>query len=121
MFDRIVAENGAVLYSPSSGHERTLTETPPPEFAALLRDRGVWPLSLGRVIVATTEPYEKVVLETIRDLGLELQVIFNKGSVMVLPTGVNKATGLKAALLRAGAFLGIRRWRGRRGERPCVS
>ena len=37
-------------------------------------------------------------LELIRELGLELQVIFNKGAVMVLPTGVNKATGLKGAL-----------------------
>jgi hydroxymethylpyrimidine pyrophosphatase-like HAD family hydrolase len=37
-------------------------------------------------------------LETIRDLGLELQIIFNKGNVMILPTGVNKATGLAAAL-----------------------
>jgi hydroxymethylpyrimidine pyrophosphatase-like HAD family hydrolase len=34
----------------------------------------------------------------IKDLGLELQVIFNKGAVMVLPAGVNKATGLGAAL-----------------------
>ena len=32
------------------------------------------------------------------DLGLELQVIFNKDAVMVLPAGVNKATGLSAAL-----------------------
>jgi hydroxymethylpyrimidine pyrophosphatase-like HAD family hydrolase len=39
-----------------------------------------------------------VVTETIRDMGLELQVIFNKGAVMILPTGVNKATGLRAAL-----------------------
>jgi hypothetical protein len=38
------------------------------------------------------------VLDAIRDLGLELQVIFNKGAVMVLPAGVNKATGLLAAL-----------------------
>jgi len=36
---------------------------------------------------------------TARDeLGLELQVIFNKGAVMILPTGVNKATGLTCAL-----------------------
>ena len=42
-------------------------------------------------------------LETIRDLGLELQVIFNKGAVMILPSGVNKATGLK----EAAADLGI--------------
>jgi hydroxymethylpyrimidine pyrophosphatase-like HAD family hydrolase len=38
------------------------------------------------------------VAETIRDLGLELELSFNKGSVMVLPAGVNKATGLETAL-----------------------
>src|SRR5690606_10719172 len=38
------------------------------------------------------------ILRTIHDLELELQVIFNKGTVMVLPTGLNKATGLEAAL-----------------------
>ena len=48
--------------------------------------------------MATWSPYETVVLETIRDMGLELQVIFNKGAVMVLPSGVNKGTGLAAAL-----------------------
>lgn len=41
-------------------------------------------------------------LKTIRELGLELQVIFNKGAVMVLPSGVNKATGLQAALRELG-------------------
>ena len=35
-------------------------------------------------------------------MGLELQVIFNKGAVMVLPAGVNKATGLARALERSG-------------------
>ena len=49
-------------------------------------------------IVATWEPHETVVLEAIHELGLELQIIFNKGAVMVLPSGVNKATGLAAAL-----------------------
>jgi hypothetical protein len=38
------------------------------------------------------------VIDVIRELGLELQVVFNKGAVMVLPTGVNKATGLSVAL-----------------------
>ena len=41
-------------------------------------------------------------LETIRDLGLELQVIFNKGAVMVLPSGINKASALYAALTQLG-------------------
>jgi hypothetical protein len=29
---------------------------------------------------------------------LELQVIFNKGAVMILPSGINKATGLASVL-----------------------
>ena len=44
--------------------------------------------------MATWEPHEKTVLEVIRDLGLEFQMIFNKGAVMVLPAGVNKSSGL---------------------------
>jgi hydroxymethylpyrimidine pyrophosphatase-like HAD family hydrolase len=58
----------------------------------------VKPLSVGRVVVATREPRHTIVLEVIRQLGLELQVIFNKGAVMVLPAGVTKATGVRAAL-----------------------
>ena len=50
-----------------------------------LRRRKVNPLSVGRSIVATWEPNEKIVLEALRDLGLELQIVFNKGAVMVLP------------------------------------
>jgi hypothetical protein len=53
---------------------------------------------VGEVIFATWKPFEKIVLETIRDLGLELQVIFNKDAVMVLPPGINKAVGLKETL-----------------------
>ena len=65
---------------------------------ASLERRGVTPLAIGRVIVATREPYDRDVLEAIRALGLELQIVFNKGAVMVLPPGVNKASGLAAAL-----------------------
>jgi hydroxymethylpyrimidine pyrophosphatase-like HAD family hydrolase len=98
IFERVVAENGALLYRPATKEKRRLAEPPPPAFMARLRQRGVTPLTAGEVIVATREPHETVVLETIRELGLELQVIFNKGAVMVLPAGVNKATGLTAAL-----------------------
>lgn len=101
LFDRIVGENGGVLYAPTSREERLLGEAPPEQLVARLRDRGV-PLSVGRVILATHEPHETTVLDAIRDLGLEHQVIFNKGAVMVLPSGVNKATGLRAALADLG-------------------
>ncbi len=102
LFDLAVVENGALLYWPGEEKEQLLAPAPPPEFAEKLRDQGVAPLSVGRAIVATFEPHEVVVLETIKKMGLELQVIFNKGAVMVLPAGVNKATGLHAALQELG-------------------
>lgn len=98
LFDRVVAENGALLYCPETHARRVLAPAPPPSFVEALQRRGVTPLSRGEVIIATWEPHETAVLECIRDQGLELQVIFNKGAVMVLPSGVNKATGLAAAL-----------------------
>jgi 3-deoxy-D-manno-octulosonate 8-phosphate phosphatase KdsC-like HAD superfamily phosphatase len=93
-----VAENGALLYRPATKETKLLAEPPPPAFLAALEQQNVVPLAAGEVIVATWTPHETTVLETIRQLGLELQVIFNKGAVMVLPSGVNKRTGLKEAL-----------------------
>jgi hypothetical protein len=57
---------------------------------------------VGQSIIATVEPHETVVLKTIRELGLERPVIFNKGAVMILPPGINKATGLAVALAELG-------------------
>lgn len=101
LFDRIVAENGAVLFRPETGDTIMLGTPPPQNFLEALRNCGI-PMSEGKVIVATREPHHIAVLETIRQLGLESQVIFNKGAVMILPSGINKATGLKAALKEFG-------------------
>jgi hydroxymethylpyrimidine pyrophosphatase-like HAD family hydrolase len=97
LFDRIVAENGALLFEPATKKESPLAPEPSPALVETLRKKGV-PVSVGRSIIATWEPYEKLVLEAIREHGPELQIVFNKGAVMVLPPGVNKASGLKAAL-----------------------
>jgi HAD superfamily hydrolase (TIGR01484 family) len=97
-FDRVVAENGGLLYRPATREHKELGPAPPKAFIQALRDRHVAHLGLGLTIVSSSEPYQAVILQTIHDLGLELQVIFNKGAVMVLPAGVNKATGLQAAL-----------------------
>ena len=100
--DLVVAENGALLYNPDTRSERPLAEAPPREFVETLRTRGVHVSEVGRVVIATCVPYETLTLETIRDTSLELQIVFNKGAVMVLPTGVNKASGLQAALIELG-------------------
>jgi len=99
---RIVGENGAVLYNPATSVQRVLAPRPPEEFLAALRQKGVTPLDIGESIIATLRPHEIPALEAIRDLGLEHHVIFNRESVMILPSGVNKATGLLTALKELG-------------------
>lgn len=122
-FDWIVVENGAVLYNPQTQTEKLLT-TPPPaefvqqlsqriqqaeqpqavtgEFSKLVSDRGLEWLAVGRVIVATWTPHEVTAQDLIRELDLDLQIIMNKGAVMILPTGVDKALGLQAVLQELG-------------------
>lgn len=119
LFDLVVAENGALLYCPADQTEKLLGEPPPQEFIQklqerilnaeqpqtvtgefnkLVNDRGLEWLAIGRIIVATWTPHDVTVQEVIEELGLrDLQVIMNKGAVMILPTGVDKALGLRAA------------------------
>jgi hydroxymethylpyrimidine pyrophosphatase-like HAD family hydrolase len=97
LFERIVAENGAIVYDPATQSVESISSAPPPAFVETL-ERQFVPLSVGHTIVATVEPYQHQVLAAIHDLGLEWHVIFNKGSVMALPSDVTKATGLAPAL-----------------------
>lgn len=101
-FDRVVAENGALLYRPGDGTETVLAPPPPEGFVEALRARGVGPISVGRAIVATWEPHAATVEAAIRELGLDLVVTPNKRAVMVLPPGVDKASGLRVALGELG-------------------
>jgi hypothetical protein len=102
IFDLVVAENGALLYDPAKRTVQALCAAPPPAFVERLRDLGVRPLWLGQVIVATREPHAGKVLGAIGDLGLNLQITFNMSSVMVLPAGISKASGLRGALAHLG-------------------
>ena len=79
IFDRVVAENGALIYNPETTAQRVIASAAPAIFIEQLKLRNIQPLSVGRSIVATWEPHGTTVLEVIRDLGLELQIIFNKG------------------------------------------
>lgn len=101
LFQRVVAEDGAVLYDPSVNREVLLCEGVPSLFAEALRRKGV-PVSVGRAVVATVQEHEHAVREAIQELHTPLRVSLNKGSLMVLPAGVNKRTGLRSALHELG-------------------
>lgn len=96
--DLVVAENGAVLYWPQSQRELPLAGPPPQAFLDEMQRRKVSPFSRGRSIFATRKPHDRDAAQVIDSLGLDLEVILNKDSVMVLPKGVHKASGLAAAL-----------------------
>ncbi len=102
LFERVVVENGAVLYRPESREKKVLTERPPERFIGALFEHHVAPLATGDVIVATAREQDTRVVEVIEALHLPLQLSYNKDSVMVLPAGVTKATGLAAALAEMG-------------------
>jgi len=102
LFDRVVAENGAVIYDPSSGKRRLLAGRPSRKLVEALRARRLAPLAVGHAIVATSRAQRRVVSQVIDELGLPFEVILNKRSVMVLPQGVNKASGLLGALREIG-------------------
>lgn len=97
-FDSIVLENGAVLFDPNTGNSRVLCDAPPAGFVTRLKKRGVAHVTSGQAIVATWSPHESAALSVIRKMGLDLQLSFNHNAVLILPPGVNKASGLQAAL-----------------------
>jgi HAD superfamily hydrolase (TIGR01484 family) len=98
IFDLIVGENGAIVYDPKTKKQICICEGASQVLIDELQARRVDPISVGNAIVATWEPHDTTILESIRDLGLEMQIIFNKGAVMILPSGINKGAGLKTAL-----------------------
>ncbi len=111
LFDLVVAENGGLLYFPQNDIVRALAEAPSDDFVARLRARGVDELEIGQTIVATHIGHHQSVRSTIDEMALDLEIILNTDALMVLPKGVDKASGLAAALahlaLPADAVAGI--------------
>ncbi|WP_217915607.1 HAD family hydrolase [Miltoncostaea marina] len=93
--DLIVAENGATVAR--DGVERLLAEPVDPALIEALRRRGVAARG-GRVLVAMQWSDHAAAVEEIGRLGLELQLIRNRGELMVLPSGVSKGNGVAEGL-----------------------
>ena len=95
--DAVIAENGAMIHFPGSGHASPLGPAVPEAFVNELPRRGVT-FNAGHSLVDCDAAEAPQLLETIRTLELPLVLHFNRGRVMVLPQGVTKGTGLRAAL-----------------------
>ena len=97
--DAVVAENGALLVT--HGGVRLLAAPVGRAVSAALTGRGVAHRS-GQVLIAGAAADEPAALEVVRELGLDCQLIRNRGELMILPAGVTKGTGLLEALGELG-------------------
>ena len=95
--DGVVAENGAVLHFPDTGHTTSLAPAVLPAFTAELSRRNI-PFQAGDYLVDASASEAVRILGVVRDLELPLVLLFNGGRVMTLAQSVSKATGLHAAL-----------------------
>ena len=95
--DGVVAENGAVVHFPDSGHTSLLAPSLPEAYVAEARRRGIR-CDVGQCLLDASADDAGQLLEVIRRLELPLVLLFNRGRVMTLPQGISKATGLRAAL-----------------------
>jgi len=94
-FDTMVLENGAVLAR--EGVARSLATPVDAALDAALAERGV-AFRRGRVLLACAARDDVAVLEELRRLGLDDQLVHNRDQLMVVPSGVSKGAGVFEAL-----------------------
>jgi hypothetical protein len=100
-FDAVVAENGAVVWLLESDRTIILGAPPSEAFLGRLRTAHV-PFHAGAVVVATWDAHVPELIQVIRETGADLQLVFNRAAVMLLPSGINKAVGTQRALDELG-------------------
>ena len=95
--DAVVAENGAVISFPASGRSALLASPVPPALVEAIRKNGIQ-TEVGQSVIEADAKFAAAILKEIQRLELPQVLIFNRGRLMVLPSGVNKARGLREAL-----------------------
>lgn len=104
IFDYIVAENGAVLHRTATRQSEILGQAPPEILLQELRRQHISPLSAGSSIISTTTDNTDAVQAALRKLKLHLdyELVSNDDSLLILPPGVDKASGISEALRELG-------------------
>ena len=95
--DAVVAENGAIISFPESGRSTMLGPPVPNILVEALKAANVR-VDIGQCVIEAEAGSAQAILAAIRTLELPEILIFNRSRLMVLPTGVNKALGLREVL-----------------------
>ena len=107
LFDRIVGENGAVMWDPRSDRVTMLGKPPSPEFIKRLRDAGVdGDFTVGWASVHVPVAFRAVAARIVKQMGLDLHPITGTDHDVYVDRGVDKASGMRAALAELGLVPG---------------
>jgi hydroxymethylpyrimidine pyrophosphatase-like HAD family hydrolase len=107
LFDYIVAENGAVMYRTAVRESTILAQAPSEILLQELQRKGLAPLSIGSSTITMLQAHRSSVRDVLRKLGLQLELTTNNyGVLSILPSGVDKAHGVRAALRQMGLSTG---------------
>lgn len=101
LFDAVIAENGGVLYFPAKAMMRDLGPAPPPRLLAELDERGI-AYHVGRVIVGVHRGEEARVRDALAAVGVRLECVYNRASLMLVPPGISKGAGVRQAIQALG-------------------
>jgi hydroxymethylpyrimidine pyrophosphatase-like HAD family hydrolase len=102
LFDYVVAENGAVMYRPATRQSAILAQAPPEILVQELQRRRVTPVSVGSSSITTLQSNQAEISDVLHKLNLDFQMVSNDGVLSILPPGVDKAYGVRAALRELG-------------------
>jgi len=97
----LVAENGAIVFLPQSGTKRVLGSLEAERIRGSLESLE-GQLEVGEVIVATKRWNEVTVREELERAGITANIAYNRDSLMVLPVGVDKGSGVLEAVKMLG-------------------
>jgi len=98
LYDRVVAENGALLLHCGNHRETRLAKPPPERLVRALENAGLTSLKRGRLIFQAEPSDERKIERVLRELRSPWCLVHNRHQIMVVPPRVNKATGLAAIL-----------------------
>jgi phosphoglycolate phosphatase (TIGR01487 family) len=97
--DALVCENGAVLWFPNDDRVSRLGDGSLAR--SLLLDSGI-PFEAGEVVASVNAHYEKELRAALAAHRTGLSCESNRGTIMVLPEGIDKASGVREALAQLG-------------------
>jgi hydroxymethylpyrimidine pyrophosphatase-like HAD family hydrolase len=102
LFDRVVGENGAVMWDPRTDKVTMLGNPPSPEFIKRLSDAGCNDVTIGWASVHVPVAHRATAARIVRELGLSLHAIAGTDHDVYVDAGVDKASGMRIALAELG-------------------